>query len=252
MIERSDIPLRILDSTDSTNAWLRREYPSPVSPQAVMALAQSAGRGQRGNVWLSDPGENILLSLLWIPAHIHAREIFSISEATALAVCDTLRRVDIDARIKWPNDIYAGDKKICGILIENALSADGVASSIIGIGLNVNQRIFDPSLPNPVSMSQLTGHGHDIEAVAHTLLTHLKARLSQAETRHGRQAHHNEYMERMWRNDRKPHPFTDTATSERFLAVITDVTPDGFLLLHRPDRFELQRFAFKEVSFVLA
>ncbi len=246
------IPLQILDSVDSTNAYLRRNYPTPANSCAVMAMQQTAGRGQRGNVWCSDNGENILMSLLWLPHDIPPREIFSISEATALAVCDILwREAGIMAQIKWPNDIYIDNQKICGILIENALGASYVTSSVIGIGLNVNQHNFDPAIPNPVSIIHYTDDRHDITTLTHALLSTLQQRLRSIETPSGRLQLHTEYMERMWRNDHKPHTFVDTATGEQFQAIINDVEPQGYLLLHRPDRFELLKYAFKEVSFIL-
>jgi biotin-[acetyl-CoA-carboxylase] ligase BirA-like protein len=127
-------------------------------------MSQTSGRGQRGNTWLSEPGANLLFSIVLkfegedrqrrsaVPV-VLAYDQFVISQIASLSVVDLLGAHDIQARIKWPNDIYVGNRKICGMLIENAVRGKWISSSIIGIGLNVNQRNFDVNLPNPTSMA---------------------------------------------------------------------------------------------------
>ena len=148
-----------LESTDSTNEEAGRRISDLDNLSVLSAVRQTEGRGQRGNSWSSNDGENLTFSIVlkygngegFIP-EIRAADQFAISEAAALAVVDLLASYDIEAKIKWPNDIYVGNRKICGILIENAIRGSYIANSIIGIGLNVNQQTFDPSLPNPTSM----------------------------------------------------------------------------------------------------
>ena len=237
------IELVHLALADSTNAELRRL--NPAANVAVWAEHQTAGRGQRGNVWLSRPGCNLLLSAAWHPTGLKPARQFALSMAAALAVADTLAFHGIAAKVKWPNDIYVDNRKICGILIENAVGVT-LERSIIGIGLNVNQLEFPPSLPNPVSMRQLTGRRHNRHEVATTLLGALERLLPMAETEEGAASLHSLFMQRMWRGDGLPHPFRDTATGERFMAAIEGVLPSGLLCLtgRAP-------YAFKEVEFLL-
>lgn len=144
----------MLDSTSNYLASIADESPHGF---VVEAEAQTAGRGQRGNSWESEPRMNILMSVLLRPEGIAPSEQFLISQAVSVAIVRVLRHYLPEVRIKWPNDIYVGDRKICGILIENSITATKIIHSIVGIGLNVNQREFHSDAPNPVSMFQLTG-----------------------------------------------------------------------------------------------
>ena len=159
-----------LDTVDSTNNEVRRRISGLDNLSVLSVMSQTKGRGQRGNIWLSEPGENLLFSVILkyserlgdtdlIPP-VLAYDQFVISQLTSLAVVDLLATHDIVARIKWPNDIYAGDEKICGILIENSLKGSEIDWSIIGIGLNVNQTAFPEDLPNPTSMKLCTGNSN--------------------------------------------------------------------------------------------
>ena len=160
MTERYDIMW--FDTLDSTNEEVRRRIDELDNLSVVSALSQTAGRGQRGNTWSSAPGENLTFSILLkytndsaTSPQLKASDQFIISEITALAVVEFLEKYGISAKIKWPNDIYVNDKKICGILIENSLRGEYLNSSIIGIGLNINQRNFDVNLPNPTSFVEI-------------------------------------------------------------------------------------------------
>ena len=148
-----------LESVDSTNEEARRRISDIDNLSVLSALEQTAGRGQRGNKWTSKAGDNLLFSIVLKLSPddsglgvLDARDQFALNEIAALSVVDFLRSHEIQAQIKWPNDIYVGSRKICGILIENSLRGKHVSSSIIGIGLNINQRNFDVNLPNPTSM----------------------------------------------------------------------------------------------------
>jgi BirA family biotin operon repressor/biotin-[acetyl-CoA-carboxylase] ligase len=149
-----------LERVDSTNDEARRHISEIDNLSVVSALEQTKGRGQRGNRWSSQPGENLTFSLVVKDFRIKANEQSAISQATALSLVDLLSRHEVKARIKWPNDIYAGDEKICGILIENSLKGSEIDWSIIGIGLNVNQTAFPEDLPNPTSMKLCTGNSN--------------------------------------------------------------------------------------------
>ena len=138
---------------------------------------QSEGRGQVGNVWESERGRNILVSILLHP-HIATSQQFRLAMLTGLAVVEALDKFTMhDARctIKWPNDIYYKDKKLGGILIENRLEQGQVKDSIIGLGLNINQTTFVSDAPNPVSLKQITGREEDRESILQAVLERLRA-----------------------------------------------------------------------------
>lgn len=161
---KSNYDIIWLNSTDSTNDEAKRRISTLDNLSVLSALSQTKGRGQRGNSWLSEPGKNLLFSIVLKYAihgesnpngllSIQAYDQQVLSQITSLSVVDLLAAHDIQAKIKLPNDIYVGNKKICGMLIENTISGKWMTSSIIGIGLNINQVNFDKSLPNPTSMA---------------------------------------------------------------------------------------------------
>ena len=156
-----------LEETTSTNDEARN--PRYGHGDAICAERQTAGRGQRGHTWSSEEGRNLMFSLVWEPRFLPVSEQFLLSEAVALALTDLFGGYGIDARIKWTNDIYAGDRKLVGILIEHHLAGDRLSRTIVGIGVNVNQTRFDPSLPNPSSMCLETGCEYDRQEVLHRL-----------------------------------------------------------------------------------
>ena len=143
------------DTTASTNDDARDEKYR--EGDVVWADFQTAGRGQRGHEWHSRKGENLSFSVVLEPTFVPIAKQFSVSEVVALSLVDMLAEYGIDAKIKWTNDIYAGDKKLVGILIEHSLAQTSLRRTIVGVGINVNQTEFDASLPNPVSMAQLLG-----------------------------------------------------------------------------------------------
>ncbi len=153
-----------LETADSTNSEAGRRISDIDNLSVIAAIEQTAGRGQGDHTWLSAPGENLLFSIVlkFGEGRLHAKDSFKISEATSISMVRFLFSHGIDSWIKPPNDIYVGDRKICGTLIENSIIGTWVKSSIIGIGLNINQRNFDVSLPNPTSMSLETEKAYDI------------------------------------------------------------------------------------------
>lgn len=236
-----------LKETESTNTWVKQNGADLPSPVMVTATRQTAGRGQRGNTWESEEGMNITMSMLWRPADFPARRQFAISEAVSLAVTDTLAEYGIEAHVKWPNDIYVGDRKICGILIEHEVAGMNISATIIGAGLNVNQRRFRSDAPNPVSMYQLLRRDSDIEEVLQHLADHLERRLEEAVA--SPDALHSEYMRLLWRGDGELYPFA-TPSGEMFMGRITAVDSMGMLSI-TDSVSAVRTFAFKEVSFLL-
>ena len=108
-----------------------------------MADVQTQGKGQRGNIWLSESGKNLLSSFVFKPDNLSVENQIALTWATSLSILETLRKFNIETQIKWPNDIFVGGKKIAGILIENQLQGTRISCSIIGIGLNLNQTFFE-------------------------------------------------------------------------------------------------------------
>ena len=245
-----------LPETDSTNSWVERNRASLSGDCLVYAVSQTAGRGQRGNSWESEPGKNLTASALVHPVGVLPQWQFLISEAVALAVVDFLAPLGVEARVKWPNDVYAGNKKICGILIGHAVMPGVIMHTVAGIGININQREFLSDAPNPVSVWELTGVEHDIADLAAGLAAVLSERLTAlyreiAETDDmERVATHSEFMGKMWRGDGSFYPFFDRNAGERINARISGVAPDGTLSLET-ESGETRTYAFKEVEFLL-
>lgn len=242
-----------LQSTRSTNSYLGEMAAEAAHGTVVYTDIQTAGRGQRGNTWEAEPGKNATFSVLLRPAAVDPNRQFLLSEASALAVVHALDPHIDGACVKWPNDIYYKDLKICGMLIEHALSGGHISHTIAGIGLNVNQRVFLSDAPNPVSLVQITGRElpaeHFVRAVAEELL-----RLSDPLPGNAR-ALHEEYLSRLYRNDGY-HPYRAVADSPAlpggtvFEARIRDVASDGMLTLELRDG-SCHRFAFKEVEYLI-
>lgn len=240
----------LLDSTESTNTWLRErllqgEEPALSHGFVVWCREQTAGRGQRGNSWEATPGLNLTMSMLLSPEGVEAAAQFKISEAVALGVAEAidpiLKPFGLEAEVKWPNDIYVGDRKIAGILIENSLSGRMVARSIAGIGLNVNQREFFSDAPNPVSLNQLTGGEYPLHPLLDSIRRNIKELLElPADELHRR------YTARLWRREGW-HKWDDRINDEVITARILDVALTGHITLE-PAGSSPRTYAFKEVQ----
>lgn len=214
----------------------------------IWAERQTAGRGQRGNKWLSPEGENLMFSLVLEPKFLPVGEQFLLSEAVALALVDTFAACGIDTRIKWTNDIYAGDKKLVGILIEHNYSGGTLARTIVGIGVNVNQTAFDPALPNPTSMAVAAGRRFDREEVLSTFVERFGIRYAQLESGE-KERLQNDYRTRMYRlGEEHPFRFPDGTPTR---AAIEGVRPSGELILLHDDGTR-REYLFKEIEFVIA
>lgn len=212
----------------------------------VWVERQTAGRGQRGHRWESAEGLNLTFSVVFKPSFLVPTRQFMLSEAVALAVCDTLARFGVEARIKWTNDIYVDDRKITGMLIENKLRNGGIMRSVAGIGLNVNQTRFDPALPNPVSMASATGREFDRHEVLEALRGDLDARY--AMLRRGEEdTLQRDYHCRLYRRDEE-HWYA-LPDGSRFRGTIRGVEPSGALRVEHTDGEE-RSYLFKEIEFV--
>lgn len=236
-----------LEETESTNLYLRQLLAEQPLEEGSIVVAdyQSGGRGQMGNSWFSSKGENLLFSLLIYPQNVLPSEQFIISRIASLAVKKTLDRFTDDICIKWPNDIYWKEQKITGMLIENDISGKHIRKSIIGIGINVNQQQFPSSLPNPVSLRQITGLMQDREYILDIFLKEFF--LLYGDFQIGRiEAIEEEYMLNLYRVNGY---YWYEDKNGRFMARIEDVLPSGYLVLET-DSGEERKYAFKEVAFV--
>jgi len=272
-----------LDAIVSTNSFLRDYRPlQPVDITLVTAEYQTAGRGQGTNSWESERGKNLLFSLLVNPASLPAAQAFVLSEAIALSIREAITPfIREEVTIKWPNDIYVGDCKIAGILIENTLQGSAVARSIIGCGVDVNQETFrfpllsrqaslqaehptvnsespimnsELSITNselsivntPISLRQLLGHDVERRFVLEAIIDGFTRRYELIQ-RGTFAPIADEYRAALYRRTGF-HPFRDA--DGPFEAEIADVELSGHLVLRRPTG-RLSRYAFKEVSFLL-
>ena len=148
-----------------------------------VADSQVGGRGQASNVWESEPNRNLTFSILLYPEFLEIRKQFIISKTISLGVADFLKEMTDHVAIKWPNDIYIGKGKVAGILIENSIRIDKISSSIVGIGLNINQQMFMGNAPNPVSLSQITGEVYDLKQSLDHLCLKVDTRYQQLRNR---------------------------------------------------------------------
>lgn len=168
-----------LSEVDSTNNYARTllRDKMPIEGTVVTTDKQTNGRGQRTNSWVTEPNMNLTCSYILRPAFLAAKDQFLLSASVALAVFDLIS-AEIDegpVKIKWPNDILVGEKKIAGILIENSLRGRNLDNSIVGIGLNVNQVDFEQGL-NATSLLSESSNEMKVDNVLRTLNKHLEAR----------------------------------------------------------------------------
>lgn len=168
-------PLIRLRSVDSTNVYATRLLRENKADEGTVILAdhQTMGKGQGGNLWISEAGSNLLLSLILMPDFLPAERQFYLSMCTSGAIVDFLLPYSNDVAIKWPNDILLDRKKIAGILIENTILHKNLHSSVVGIGLNINQNNFPPGVHNPTSLSLVTGRKFNLTESFKILLTSL-------------------------------------------------------------------------------
>ena len=244
-----------LNEVDSTNEEAKRHISVIDNLSVLTALSQTAGRGQRGNSWLSAPGENLTFSIvLKHEPKVKAYDQFVISEIVSLSVVDFLSSYGISARIKWPNDIYVGDRKICGILIEHSVTGDSLSSSVVGIGLNINQRNFNVNLPNPTSMVLSGAESMDIQQCLEEFMDIFKAYVERyLHIKGGYAKIRKMYLAQIWKMD-VPAEYIDykSDTEERrFTGVIKGISDVGLLLVKDNDSGDIQEYGFKEIGYIL-
>ena len=233
--------------TDSTNRYCRDLARQRQQDIVVWTDYQSAGRGCGTNTWESEPDKNLLFSVLLHPKEVAAADQFILSMANALALRDTLASYVDDVKIKWPNDIYWKDSKICGTLIETTLQGQHIGNCIIGTGLNINQTRFLSDAPNPVSLRQILDHEVDRQEVMHAVLDNIGKYMAMVETAdwEGVRTRYRRHLYRLL--ETWPYRFTDGHEES---CTLVNVSDDGHLEL-LTDNQEVCRLGFKEVQFVI-
>jgi BirA family biotin operon repressor/biotin-[acetyl-CoA-carboxylase] ligase len=207
---------------------------------------QSAGRGQKGNRWESEDGKNLLFSIVLFPEMVIPEDQFIISMFVSLGICDFLKTLIPACKIKWPNDIYAGDDKIAGILIESSITGNSINNSIAGIGLNINQDHFPVYVPNPVSLKMLTGKNYDPDLCLKQLAGWLDKRYKQLISDR-RSEIRNEYISSLYRLN-ELHNFK--AKDGIFSGKIVAVTDSGCIRIEDREG-KIREFFFKEIDFII-
>lgn len=227
-----------ISSTNSTNSLVKEMLAKgewPLTEHYLYAGYQTAGRGQTGNSWESEANKNVLCSILLPPD----KNLYFLNIAVSVAI---IRLLGGQYTIKWPNDIYYNDKKLAGILLENAIVGSEIKYSIAGIGLNVNQTVFVSNAPNPVSLKQITGKEYDIDQLMKDLLETIMVVLKEPED-----VIWSEYKAHLYRREGY-WLFEDK--NGAFEAHIEDVLPTGEIVL-RDKNSQVHQYGFKQIKYIL-
>lgn len=244
--------LIVLDEIGSTNDYLKSQLSNfkPLAEwSAIMAKNQTKGRGQRENSWTSEPNSNITFSFVIYPTFLNLQKHFILNMLISLGIIDWLKSLQVQASIKWPNDIMIGDKKVTGILIENSSNSKEIKHSIVGIGVNVNQKqFFGPLADTASSVFKETGlFIPDLKSACINLLLQIQQRVEDYRSKAlSDKDLLEEYNQQLFR---RAIPAKYAVNNEIFEATLVRVEENGALVLKR-DRQE-QRYYFKEVVFIM-
>ena len=234
-----------LNSTNLYVSQMLSKQPAKL-PFWVRTDDQFAGRGQGSRKWFSEPGQNLTGTLAIFPVQFSASDKFNLSKIFALAAAGFLELFIDEIRIKWPNDLYAGDRKIGGILIETAIQGKFISHAILGTGININQVNFPKEIPNPVSISMLTGIKYNLAEMENLFLESFRNHYSLIES--GRfEEIHDQYLHKLYQFNESVNFKTADKT---FTAKIMGVSEFGHLLLQTGSG-TIQPYAYREVEYIL-
>lgn len=239
-----------LSNVDSTNTYLK-DLVSKSKPliegTVIMAEHQTAGRGQKDNIWLTEAGKNLTFSIFLRPAFITANQQFMLNKVVCLGILDSLKPIIGDGcKVKWPNDIYYQDKKIGGILIENVTKGYQLSYSVIGIGLNVNQNNFSETLSRVTSISNVLFTDYDLNKLLMQICQNIEARYLQLKSGN-EELLNKDYLQNLYRLGEK-HPYE--INNQIVEGVIKGTDAAGRLLLLTNSG--LKELDLKEVAFVFS
>lgn len=243
----ASIPIIHLTKTSSTSTYLKSICSAIRLAEftTVVSEFQTTGHGQANNSWESEDGKNILFSFVLYPNFCPANKQFHLSQLISLSIMEELQSFAKDFSIKWPNDIYWQDKKICGILIENELFGEMMQRCIAGIGININQTAFHSDAPNPVSLAQIIGREEDKRAILNSIMKRVKDYYELYKSGEVKTITER-YFNALYRKDGF-HRYKDN--DGYFNARIADILPLGTLILE-DEQGKKRAYNFKEVSFV--
>jgi BirA family biotin operon repressor/biotin-[acetyl-CoA-carboxylase] ligase len=240
-----DINISRYDAVSSTNTLAKQLLSEQKASEGLVLLAnyQTEGRGQQGTIWTSEPGKNLLFSLVLEPTFLSVQQQVYLNMAICLALHDVISKQVDGVKIKWPNDIYVDSKKIAGILIENALSGSQLKNTVVGIGLNVNQSEFDAQ-QKAVSLYQLTGNEIEKSVLLDVILKAISIRYVQLQLKQFEKIKDDYHHALLgWKQKRM-----FKAAQKEFEALIYGVDEDGRLVLQHEDR--LEKFMVKQISMI--
>ena len=234
-----------LDSVDSTNNFAANliKEGRAIHGQVILAEEQTNGRGQRGANWYSGGGLNLLMSVILLQDNMSAKDQFDLIIVSSLAVSDLLNDLNIPSKIKWPNDIYVDDQKICGMLIENQVKNGTISSTVLGIGLNVNQIDFEGL--EAISIRQVNGEFSSMKEIAESLCSRIENRIDEY-SRLGIENLRKQYLSRLYQIDEW---CLYQENSEPFEGKIIGIDAQGYLLIENRSG-EATPYDLKEVKFL--
>jgi BirA family biotin operon repressor/biotin-[acetyl-CoA-carboxylase] ligase len=233
-----------LSDVDSTNNFAAKLLSENLCQNGavIMADIQTQGKGQRGNTWQSEQGKNILSSFVFFSDNLAVSNQSTLTWATSLALSETLRNFNIEAQIKWPNDIFVEGKKIAGILIENQLTGSQIQRSIIGIGLNVNQTEFENLHATSVFLE--TGIFNEPRVILNNLMKTMSEKIALINEKKYENLKHN-YETKLFQMN-QPAIYEDE--SGKFQGVIKGVSGEGKLIIEKENSIVF--YGLKEVVFI--
>ena len=238
-----------IDRVDSTNSYAERLLKERKIPEGtiIWAQEQTAGKGQGNNVWLSEASKNLTISMILYPRFLPVDQQFILNKAVSLGVIDFVHTIlpSGSCKIKWPNDIFYGSSKLGGILINHSISGNSFDTSIIGIGINVNQIRFDPSIPHPVSIKQIINNETDMKNAINSLIMMLDHRYDQLK-KGDLSLLDQEYKKNLLGFDEERRFRKDL---DSFIGIIRDVDHFGRLIIETSD-YKRLTFSHKEIEFL--
>ena len=236
-------------SLPSTNLYAAEllSKSKPSEGTVISAVHQTAGRGQIGSSWEAEAGQNLTLSVILYPSFLPVHRQFLLNQAVALSVKDFITRyTEKPVKVKWPNDIYIGEEKVAGILIQTSLNQKGFQNCIVGVGINVNQRVFSPLLPNPTSLHLATGRSYELPSLIEDYCLFLEQRYLQLKGGQW-QAIGEEYLRHLYRMGKKTR--FERTEGEQFTGEIAGIGASGQLLIRHGGTEEA--FHLKEIKMLL-
>jgi BirA family biotin operon repressor/biotin-[acetyl-CoA-carboxylase] ligase len=230
----------MLESVSSTNNYAMHllEEQDVIEGMVIMTKYQSKGRGQEDNRWISEKGSNLLLSIILYPVFIAASEQFILNKVLSLAILDFIRHISHleDILIKWPNDIYIGQRKAAGILVQNSIQGNRIEHTIAGIGININQESFPAFEPEATSLKNETGKAFQIQTCANLFFKKIGLRYHQLKSG-ARETIHWDYLHSLYRFNTW-HQYQ--VRNRKFSAKIIGVNEFGKLVLEETDGSSLE------------